>query len=266
MKKNTSRCGIILAGGTATRLYPVTKSVSKQLLPVYDKPLIYYPLSTLISAGIKDILIIVSSVDNLKLFKNLLGSAIGDNISLEYIVQDKPRGVADAFIVAEHFISERPVVLALGDNIFYGEMFNKKMKTMVSSLFYNGNTIFGCKVKEPSRYGVARFEDNKLIEIVEKPQSFISEYAIPGLYFYDDSVVRRAKELVPSKRGELEITDLNNSYISDNSLRFFKLPEGTVWFDTGNHDHLLEASNFIKAIQSRTGVKIADIDRLRNIS
>lgn len=250
------RCGIILAGGKGTRLYPLTKVISKQLLPIYDKPLIYYPLSTLKKTSIKDILIIVSSTSNLIMFSSLLGDGSQYGLNLTYKVQDVPRGLADAFLVGEEFIKGRDVALALGDNIFYGETFDNSLLSLSNTY---RNIIFGCYVKNPDDYGVAQFNNDNLIRIVEKPKEFISNYAVPGLYFYDNTVVDRAKQIQPSKRGELEITDLTNTYINDNNLKFIKLPKGTVWFDTGTHDHLLEASEFVRSVQSRTGIIIGDL-------
>jgi len=245
--------GIVLSGGRGTRLYPITIAVCKQLLPVYDKPLIYYPLTTLMQLGIKDILIIVSSELNMQLFNRLLGNGDKFGINLNYAIQPDPKGIAEAFLVGEKFIDNQPVSLILGDNIFYGERFI----TEQADIEYNKNYIFGCKVNNPKAYGVAVFDnDGDLIDIEEKPENPKSDYAVPGLYIYDDTVVDRAKSLIPSGRGELEITDLNNTYIADGLLDFIKLAPGTAWFDTGTHDHLLEAAQFVKAIQSRTGMTV----------
>ena len=258
------RRGLILAGGRGTRLFPITKSVNKQLLPVYDKPLIYYPLSTLMKAGIQDIMVITMPGTSEQLFQGLLGdgSQFGTNIS--YATQDKPRGIADAFLIAKSFIKWEDVTLALGDNIFYGQRFNSQMKTMsLNNDFGCRNMIFGCHVNNPKAYGVACLDEaGNLISIEEKPDKPKSNYAIPGLYFYDDTVIDRASNLQPSKRGELEITDLNNSYIKDNKMNFMALPPGTAWFDTGTHEDLLEAGEFIRAVQKRTGLRVADLESI----
>ena len=250
------KCGILLSGGNGTRLYPMTKVVSKQLLPVYDKPLIYYPLTTLKLAGVRDILIIVSSYKNKLLFEDLLGDGSDFGCTLSYKVQSKPRGLADAFIVGKEFISNRDVVLALGDNIFYGETFNQTLESICKK---NRNIIFGCEVVNPERYGVALFNSNgDLKEIIEKPKQFVSNFAIPGLYFFDNTVIEKAEKLKPSPRGELEIVDIINLYLNDNNLKLVKLPYGTVWFDTGTPNSLFEAGEFIKVIQSRTGITVGD--------
>jgi len=255
--------GIILAGGSGTRLHPITKAVCKQLLPIYDKPMIYYPLATLMTCDIQDVLVIVSSEINKTLFSQLLGGGEDFGINISYEIQEKPGGIAQAFLVGEKFINNEPVTLVLGDNIFFGETFEHALRHM-TNMKYSGslskqNMIFGYKVKNPKAYGVAVLDDTgALVTIEEKPKNPRSDYAVPGLYMYDDTVVARAKALKPSARGELEITDLNNAYINDGQMEFIKLMPGTAWFDTGTHDHLLESSHFVKAIQSRTGMMVGD--------
>jgi glucose-1-phosphate thymidylyltransferase len=258
-------CGVILAGGKGTRLYPCTKVISKQLLPVYDKPLIYYPLSTLMKAGIRDIIVIAADDMNMNLFKNLLCDGSQYGITLEYIVQSKPRGIADAFLVAEKFINGRSVCLALGDNIFYSnvldEVFRKSVCIFDNGWFGEGlgNAIFGCEVANPSAYGVAKFVQGQISSVVEKPEIPPSNWAVPGLYFFDNTVCERVKSQKPSARGELEITDLSNSYIADGQIKFVKLP-GATWFDAGTHKGMLEASQFVHAVQTRTGEIIGDLE------
>ncbi len=254
--------GIILAGGTGSRLYPTTMSVCKQLLPVYDKPLIYYPLSVLMLANIKDILIITTSkdIDN---FKNLLqdGKQLGINIS--YKVQNEPNGLPEAFILGEDFIGNDNVCLILGDNIFYGNGLEDILKNVQEALNKNnGATIFGYYVKDPTRYGVIEFDKNKVISIEEKPNNPKSNYASTGLYFYDNSVIEIAKNLKPSARGELEITDVMKHYLSKNRLNLKLLGRGFAWLDTGTHESLLEASEFINVIEKRTGQKIACLEEV----
>ena len=252
--------GIILAGGAGTRLYPITKAVSKQILPVYDKPMIYYPLSTLMLAGIRDILII-SSPRDIKVYKELLenGKQIGLNIS--YAVQEKPRGLADAFIVGEKFIGNEKVCLVLGDNIFFGQGFTGILK--VAASLKNGAVIFGYYVKSPKEYGVVEFDKaGKVISIEEKPENPKSHYAVPGLYFYDNKVVEIAKNLVPSARGEIEITDINNEYLKKGELSVRLFGRGMAWLDTGTHEGLLEASNFVETIQKRQGFYISCIEEI----
>ena len=251
------RKAIILAGGQGTRLAPLTKAVNKQLLPVYDKPLIYYPLASVMKAGCNEILIITSSKENQKLFERQLNKN-DFGICIKYAIQKNPNGIAEAFLIGEKFIDGNSCVLALGDNIFYGNKFD----TILPNINEDQNVIFGCKVKDPSAYGVVEFKNNKAISIEEKPISPKSEYAVPGLYFYDNSVVTKAKKLTPSARGELEITDLNNLYIKENNLNFIKLPIGTIWFDAGTYDDLLEAGQLIRAIQSRTGSIIPDLKNI----
>lgn len=252
------RCGIILAGGTGSRLFPITIGVNKQLLPVYDKPLIYYPLSTVMMAGIRDILIICGSEFSKKLFEKLLGDGSKFGINLTYEIQQKPSGIAEAFIIGEKFINNRPVMLALGDNIFHSYELKKHL------LSFKDNSdcgIFGCQVKNPKAYGVAVLDKSGYItDIEEKPQIPQSNWAIPGLYFYNSTIIDKAKKLKPSARGELEITDLSKMYIDPNNnrqLNFIKLYD-TVWFDCGTYDSLLEAAHFVQAIQARTGEMIGD--------
>jgi len=252
--------GIILAGGAGTRLYPITKAISKQILPVYDKPMIYYPLSTLMLAGIRDILII-SSPRDIKVYEELLedGKQIGLNIS--YATQEKPRGLADAFIVGEKFIGNEKVCLVLGDNIFFGQGFTGILKEAVS--IKNGAVIFGYYVKSPKEYGVVEFDEvGKVISIEEKPENPKSHYAVPGLYFYDNKVVEIAKNLVPSARGEIEITDINNEYLRRRKLSVRLFGRGMAWLDTGTHEGLLEASNFVETIQKRQGFYISCIEEI----
>jgi glucose-1-phosphate thymidylyltransferase len=250
------RKGILLSGGKGTRLDPLTRAVNKQLLPVYDKPLIHYSLASLMKADVDEVLLIVSDKESEELFKKSLGDGSDYGMYIEYAIQEEPNGIAEAFLIAEEFLDEGPAVLALGDNIFYGHQFD----VMLACVGDEQNVIFGCRVNYPSRYGVAEF-DNKgnVISIEEKPLHPKSDYAIPGLYFYDNTVVEKAKTLKPSARGELEITDLNNLYIKKSHLKCFTLPPGTAWFDAGTHDDLLEAGQFVKAIQHRTGVKIGDL-------
>ena len=258
----SSRKGIILAGGCGTRLYPMTESINKQLLPIYDKPMIYYPLSTLMLAGITDILIITNP-DKISHFQQLLddGSRLG--ISIRYASQDKPRGIADAFLIGENigFLNNNPVALVLGDNIFYGDDFYEDL----ANVSYNtGNCIFGYRVANPEEYGVVEFvrDGNKITVkgIEEKPEYPKTNYAVPGLYFYDNTVATRVRSLAPSDRGELEITDLNRSYLLDNDLNVNLLGHNAAWFDTGNSDAMFEAAMFVKSIQSRTGNMIGCIE------
>ena len=247
------RKGIILAGGNGTRLAPLTTVVTKQLLPVYDKPLIFYPLSLLLKLDIRDILIICSSWETLNLYMKLLHKV---KANITYKIQEQPLGIAHAFILGEDFIGDSNTCLVLGDNIFYGSLVNN-LPDWVDT---EKNFICGLKVEDPTRYGVMEFHDNNTLEkIVEKPATPPSKYAVPGLYFFDSSVVQRAKQIKPSPRGELEIVDIINSYINDERMSYNILPDDTVWFDCGNVDHLLEAGNFVAAIQKRTGQILGNI-------
>jgi len=252
--------GIILAGGSGTRLYPITKGVSKQILPIYDKPMIYYPMSVLMMAGIKDILII-STPDDIGTFEKLLGDGNDIGISLSYKVQPSPDGLAQAFILGEEFIGNDSVALVLGDNIFYGYNFSKTLQN--TAKLKNGATVFGYYVSDPERYGVVEFDDNsKVVSIEEKPSIPKSNFAITGLYFYDNSVITKAKKIKPSARGELEITDLNNMYLKEQTLNVELLGRGMAWLDTGTHHSLLQASNFVESIEERQGLKIACLEEI----
>ena len=255
--------GIILAGGNGTRMYPITKSVSKQLLCIYDKPMVYYPLSTLLSAGITDILII-STPEDLPSYIKLFGSGNQLGIKISYIEQLKPEGLAQAFIIAEDFIASDDVCMVLGDNIFHGNGFNELLVNAVLNVKQSKNaTVFGYYVDDPNRYGVLGFDENrKITSIVEKPLEPISNYAVIGLYFYPNSVVKIAKNIKPSKRGELEITSINNTYLENEKLNVEFLGSGYTWLDTGTPDSLLEASNFIQAIEKRQGKKVACIEEI----
>ena len=255
--------GIILAGGTGTRLYPLTRSISKQLLPIYDKPMIYYPLSVLMLAGIKEILII-STPHDLPQFKNLLGDGTNIGIKLEYKVQPSPDGLAQAFIIGKEFIGDDSVALILGDNIFYGQGLSDLLTDAVSNVQDNNiASIFGFHVKEPSRYGVVEFDkSNKAISIEEKPLEPKSNYAVTGLYFYPNDVIKKADSVTPSARGELEITSINEMYLYDNRLKVNLLGRGYAWLDTGAHEDLLEAAQFIETIERRQGLKVACIEEI----
>jgi glucose-1-phosphate thymidylyltransferase len=252
--------GIVLAGGSGTRLYPVTKSISKQIIPVYDKPMIYYPLSVLMLAGIKEILII-STPQDIHLYENLLGDGKDLGITLEYAIQPSPDGLAQAFIIGEEFIGNDSVCMVLGDNIFYGFDFSRTLHDAAN--LKDGAVVFGYYVNDPERYGVAEFDANgKVLSLEEKPFQPKSNYAVTGLYFYSNDVVQKSKGLKPSKRGELEITDLNRLYLEEERLSLKMMGRGMAWLDTGTHDSLLEASNFIATIENRQGLKIACIEEI----
>ncbi len=252
--------GIVLAGGSGTRLYPATKSISKQIIPVYDKPMIYYPLSILMLAGIKEILII-STPQDIHLYENLLGNGDDLGIKLEYAIQPSPDGLAQAFIIGEQFIGDDNVCMVLGDNIFYGFDFSRTLRE--AAQLKDGATVFGYYVNDPERYGVAEFDkDGKVLSLEEKPTQPKSNYAVTGLYFYSNDVVQKSKGLKPSKRGELEITDLNRLYLEEGRLSLKMMGRGMAWLDTGTHDSLLEASNFIATIENRQGLKIACLEEI----
>lgn len=255
--------GIILAGGSGTRLCPITKAVSKQILPLYDKPMIYYPLSVLMLAGIREVLII-STPRDIKLFEELFGDGSWLGMRFEYAVQEKPRGLADAFIVGKDFIGDDDVALVLGDNIFYGQSFTKTLKNAADKIKNDkGAVIFGYYVKDPTAYGVVEFDRaGKVLGIEEKPSAPKSNYAVPGLYFYDNSVVNIAENVKPSARGEIEITSVNNEYLKQNQLKVELLGRGMAWLDTGTYDGLLEASNFIATIEKRQGMYVSCIEEI----
>lgn len=252
--------GIILAGGSGSRLYPITKGISKQLLPIYDKPMIYYPLSVLMLSKIKEVLVI-SNPEYIDFYKNLLGDGSSLGMRFEYKIQDKPRGLADAFIVGEEFIGDDSVCLILGDNIFYGQGFVPKL--LNASQIKEGAVIFGYYVPDPKEFGVVEFDENfNVLSIEEKPERPKSHYAVPGLYYYDNSVIERAKKLKPSARGEIEITDLNREYLNEGKLKVELLGRGFAWLDTGTYDGLANASNFVRTMQERTGLYISCLEEI----
>ena len=255
--------GIILAGGSGTRLYPLTKAISKQIMPVYDKPMIYYPLSTLMLAGIRDVLII-STPRDLPVFEDLLGTGEQLGMHFAYALQEQPRGLADAFIIGADFIGNDSVALVLGDNIFYGQSFSKVLRNVAQTVENEkGSVIFGYYVRDPREYGVVEFDENgKALSIEEKPEHPKSNYAVPGLYFYDNDVVEIAANVKPSARGEIEITSINNEYLRRGTLRVETLGRGFAWLDTGNHDSLLDAADFVAAFQKRQGLYISCIEEI----
>lgn len=257
---NASYKGIVLAGGSGTRLHPITKGVSKQLLPIYDKPMIYYPISVLMIAGIREVLVI-STPEDIESYKSLLGDGSNFGLMIEYEVQPSPDGLAQAFIIGEDFIGESNISLILGDNIFYGQHFSNNLKA--ASVKKNGATVFGYHVKDPENYGVVEFDDmGQVISIEEKPPFPKSNYAVTGLYFYDNDVVQIAKSIKPSSRGELEITDINKVYHARGDLNVELLGRGFAWLDTGTHDSLMEAGQFVQTVEQRQGLKVACLEEI----
>ena len=256
----TSYKGIVLAGGSGTRLHPITKGVSKQLLPVYDKPMIYYPISVLMLAGIREILVI-STPEDIAGYQRLLGNGSDFGLMIEYAVQPNPDGLAQAFIIGEEFIGDSNVALILGDNIFYGQHFSNNLKAAIANK--SGATIFGYRVRDPERFGVVEFDlEGKVLSIEEKPIVPKSNYAVTGLYFYDNDVIQIAKSIQPSKRGELEITDINKAYQANGELRVELLGRGFAWLDTGTHDSLMEAGQFVQTVENTQGLKVACLEEI----
>ncbi len=255
--------GIVLAGGSGTRLYPVTKAISKQLLPIYDKPMVYYPISVLMLAGIRDILII-STPEDISKFENLLSDGAQFGVNFSYKIQPSPDGLAQAFILGEDFIGNDSAALVLGDNVFYGQSFSKTLQNAVNRVETSGGaTVFGYRVRDPQRFGVVEFDENgKALSIEEKPKNPKSNYAVTGLYFYDNKVVEYAKNLKPSSRGELEITDLNNIYLKNNKLHVELLGRGFAWLDTGTHESLLQAGQYVQTVENNQGIKIACLEEI----